>query len=73
MDELARLAPYLPQHEILDAWDDSYAKLWVRLSPMVREERDRTHWNRKWAAFETLGLEAAKKLLREGRTEGTVS
>jgi hypothetical protein len=67
MDEVARLVSFLGRKKALDAWDDPFAKAWLVLGPVVKEEQQRWRWPKKWSAFEYFGQEAIKKLTREGR------
>jgi len=67
MDEIARLVPFLSKKITLDAWDDPFAKAWFILEPVVREERERCDWSRKWKAFQDIGLLSTEKLRKERR------
>ena len=58
LDELCHLAPYLGRGKILDAWGNPLATSWVLLKWLVQQERDKSSWPTKWAAFERLGEKA---------------
>ena len=67
MNTVAYLLRFLPRREVLEHWDDPFAKAWVVLKPIVEEERKHTRWEMKWRHFEKLGDLALMKLVREGR------
>lgn len=58
VDEFVRLAPYFGERRMLTVWGNPLATAWVVLDPLVRDERDKTDWQTKWNAFETLGKKA---------------
>lgn len=67
MNTVAYLLRFLPRREVLEHWDDPFAKAWVVLEKIVIEERKHAHWDKKWRHFQKLGDLALKKLIREGR------
>jgi len=58
MDEFAGLIPYLPKRTAMKIWGVPFAKAWLILEPIVRKERDKCSWPKKWHAFALLGKEA---------------
>jgi hypothetical protein len=67
MNTVAYFLRFLPQREVLEHWDDPFAKAWAVCEKIVNEERDKTRWKIKWRHFEKLGQLALEKLVREGR------
>lgn len=75
MDELARLAPYLGifglgERLVLKTWLDPFAKSWIVLHSLVKEEQAKTPGWPKWDAFEKLGKKAMNKLGLEEIAKG---
>lgn len=67
IDEFAHLSQFMSKDLMIDTWDDPLAKAWIVLEPIVRAERAKQDWAKKWDMFETLGEAALAKLVREGR------
>lgn len=42
-------------------WGNPIAKAWLLLEPTVKEEREISHWDEKWAAFQELGEVAVRQ------------
>ena len=61
MDEMAHLLPFLGERRMLRWLNHPIAKAWLLLKPTVDQERNTTHWEEKWKAFEKLGEKAVRR------------
>jgi len=78
LDEFCRLAPYFAIHKskardvVLEVWDVPLGRLWGLLAPLVRAERDKVDWQKKWNSFQDLGGVALSRLSASIRKYGYV-